>query len=109
MGSNIKNILILMGILIFIFLSACTKKTLDDGESDMPKYSIEEVLKKHSVRLMAIPRVVGVGQGLCDGKDCIKVFVEAKSQELERRISTEIDGYTVDLVESGEIKPLKKN
>ena len=83
-GSNIKNILILMGILIFIFLSACTKKTLDDGESDMPKYSIEEVLKKHSVRLMAIPRVVG-------------------------RISTEIDGYTVDLVESGEIKPLKKN
>ena len=75
----------------------------------MPAKTIEEVLKQHTDSLMAIPGVVGVGQGLCDGMDCIKVFVSAKTMSLEEKIPDEIDGYAVELVVSGEIKPQQRN
>ena len=55
--------------------------------------------------MMAIEGVVGVGQGLCDGKDCIKVFVIAKTPELEEKIPDEIEGYVVEIEVSGEITP----
>ena len=102
---SIKRSLFLCSLLIFVFLLACTNKALDSGENRMQTKTIEEVLKEHTDALMAIEGVVGVGQGLCDGKDCIKVFVIAKSPELEEEIPDEIDGYAVDIVVSGEITP----
>ena len=109
MGFVNKKFLVLWGLLLFTFLSACTNKALDDRENNMPTKKIEEVLKQHTDGLMAIPGVVGVGQGLCDGKDCLKVFVVKITPELEQRIPKEIEGYSVEIVESGEIKPLEKN
>jgi hypothetical protein len=62
---------------------------------------IEDILKQNTNLLMSIPGVVGTGQGLCDGKPCIKVFVIKKTAELSNKIPREIEGYKVKIEETG--------
>ena len=64
--------------------------------------SIEAALATHNPRLLSIDGVVGVGQGLSKGKPCIKVLVRERSAELERHIGKTIEGYTVEIVPTGE-------
>ncbi len=73
----------------------------------MQQKSIEEALREHTDGLMSLPGVVGTGQGLCDGQPCIKVFIVKKTPELLRQIPAEIEGYTVAVEETGEIKALE--
>ena len=70
----------------------------------MPTKMIEAVLKEHSGALMSLPGVVGTGEGRCAGQPCIKVFVVKKTPELTHRIPTEIEGYTVQVDETGAIR-----
>jgi hypothetical protein len=65
---------------------------------------IEEVLRQNTVALMSIPGVTGTGQGLCDGKPCIKVFVIKKRAELAKKIPGEIEGYQVKIEETGTVR-----
>ena len=66
--------------------------------------SIEEALKKHTQELMAIPGVVGTGQGLCDGAPCIKVLVIERTPEIEKRIPDTLEGYRVEVDVTGRIR-----
>ena len=50
--------------------------------------------------------VVGTGEGRCEGKPCIKVFVIKKTSDLDEKIPKNLDGYAVIIEEIGEIKPL---
>ncbi len=77
-------------------------------EKEMSVKTIEEVLKEHTEELMSIPGVVGIGQGLCNNKPCIKVFVIEKTPELEQEIPSSLEGYPVMIVETGEIRALPK-
>lgn len=61
-------------------------------------------LRKLTPLLMALPEVVGVGEGRCGGKPCIKVFVTEKSRDLSTRIHEIVGDEPVDIVESGEIR-----
>ncbi len=72
----------------------------------MPDKTIEAVLETHSPRLMSLPGVVGVGEGRCAGVPCIKVLVLEKTPELVERIGVRIEGYAVEITESGEIRAL---
>ena len=72
----------------------------------MQKKSIKAVLREHTDRLMALPGVVGTAQGLCDGKPCIKVFVVKKAPELLDQIPNVLEGYTVEVQETGVIQAL---
>ena len=72
----------------------------------MQQKKIETVLKEHTDSLMAVPGVVGTGIGECAGKPCIKVFVEKKTPDLLKQIPSAIDGYTVAVQETGEIRAL---
>jgi hypothetical protein len=74
----------------------------------MPEMTIEAALKKHTEALMSLPGVVGTAQGLCEGRDCIKVFVRQRTPELEQRIPAVLEGYQVSIEESGEIRTLPK-
>jgi len=65
---------------------------------------IVEVLKDHARDLMSIPGVLGAGQGLCEGKPCIKVFVIKKTPELVQKNPDTLDGYPVVIEETGEVK-----
>lgn len=74
--------------------------------SAVPAQSIEDVLAAHTDSLMAVEGVTGVGQGLCEERACIRVYVLARTPEVEQRLPAEIDGYPVELVETGQIRPL---
>jgi len=50
----------------------------------MPAKTIEETLKAHTEALMAIPGVVGVGQGLLGNTPRIKVFAVEKTSALQQ-------------------------
>ncbi len=72
----------------------------------MQQKKIETVLKEYTDSLMALPGVVGTAIGECAGKPCIKVYVEKKTPELLKQIPSAIDGYTVAVQETGEIRAL---
>ncbi len=73
----------------------------------MQSRTIETVLKEHTRELLSLPGVVGTAQGLCDGKPCVKVYVNAKTPELQRNIPAELEGYPVAVEETGELRPLE--
>ena len=66
---------------------------------------LEEVLRIHTDRLLAMPGVVGVGEGRCDSQPCIKVFVARKTPDLLKAIPPSLDGYPVAVEETGELRP----
>ena len=68
--------------------------------------SLDEVPKKHTDSLMALPGVVVTGQGLCQGKPCIKVLVVKKTPDLLVQIPSDLEGYTVEVQETGVIRAL---
>jgi len=104
----------LISIVIIIFSISVVRfayKTVEGEESEdkMPEQTIEEVLKEHTNKLMSIPGVVGTAEGLCDDQPCIKVFVIKKTPELEQKIPPVLDGYTVEVEETGEFHALPEN
>lgn len=102
---------VLIIIVVATTTESCVNKTLDDTqeENTMPTKTIEQALREHTDSLMAIPGVIGVGQGLCDNQDCIKVLVIKLTPALKQQIPKVLDGYRVDVEVTGEIKPLEKN
>jgi len=69
--------------------------------------SIETVQEAHTPALMAIEGVVGTYVGVTDGgAPCIRVMVVRKTAALAARIPKQLEGYPVELIESGEIRPL---
>jgi hypothetical protein len=68
--------------------------------------TVKDVLERHSRDIMSIPGVVGTAEGKCGGKPCIKVYVEKKTPELASRIPARIEGYPVEIEETGKLKAL---
>ena len=106
---TIKMTLISIGLILFaIGIGSCVNKAVENGQGEdtMPSKTIEEVLKEHTDELMSIPGVVGTAEGLCDGNPCIKVFVIEITPELEQKIPEELEGYPVEVEETGEFEAL---
>lgn len=72
----------------------------------MPRRNIKEVLKKHTAELMEVPGVAGVAEGESQGNPCIRVFVLDRNSEFLRRIPRTLEGYPVQVEESGEFRAL---
>jgi hypothetical protein len=74
----------------------------------MPKRDINVVLRAHDKELMAIPGVVGVYVGLlADQKTpCLKIMAVKKTRELERALPKSLEGYKVEVEETGAIRPM---
>ena len=66
---------------------------------------LEEVLRAHTDRLLAMPGVVGVGEGRCNDQPCIKVFVARRTPDLLKAVPASLDGYPVAVEETGELRP----
>jgi len=71
----------------------------------MNRPPIDQVLQVHTGTLMAVPGVIGTGEGEHQGTPCILVFVRRRTAELERAIPSSLDGYPVRLKETGEVRP----
>lgn len=101
-------------IVVFLLLGAFTftgsgMQESKKGENTMgPKETVSEVLQRNTSKLMAIPGVVGTGEGKHHGKPCVIVFVEKKSLALIRKIPKTLEDYSVVIREVGKVKPLKR-
>ena len=70
----------------------------------MNNKSIKTVLEENTDFLMSIKGVVGVAQGICEGKDCIKVYVTKKTDEMLEVLPKSLQGYMIEIVETDVIK-----
>ena len=102
----------ILGLLFFLWFAAtmvsCSREQAEIGQEDpsMPNKRLEEILQEYTDSLMTMSGVVGTAQGLCDGEPCIRVFVIKKSDELMGQIPPMIEGYPVDVQETGEFRKL---
>jgi hypothetical protein len=76
------------------------------GEGRVEVKPIESVLEEHTEELMSLPGVVGTAEGSCGGRPCIKVFVTKRTPELDKKIPALLDGYPVEVDETGGIKAM---
>lgn len=67
----------------------------------MPTKAIEEVLRQRTPGWMSIPGVVGTGIGECEGKPCIRIMVARKTRALLKQLPAEMEGFLVDVQETG--------
>ena len=108
----IKITFLYFGLVILFFLSispaAENVDILLTGKS-MAAKPIGEVLRESTKAIMSVPGVVGMGQGLCGGKPCIKVFVIKKTPDLDQRIPETLGGHPVVVEETGKVKALQRN
>ena len=102
----------ILRLLLFLWFAAtmvsCSREQAEIGQEDpsMPNKSLEEILQEYTDSLMTMSGVMGTAQGLCDGEPCIRVFVIKKSDELMGQIPPMIEGYPVDVQETGEFRKL---
>lgn len=75
------------------------------GQEAMSQRSIEEVLRDRTPEWMSVPGVVGTGIGKCDDQPCIRVMVAKKTPEILDKIPSKVEGYVVDIVETGVFRP----
>ena len=111
---NTPRLTIKIITLSILMILVCNNNAADANEGNkkrgdgtqVPKKTIEQVLKEHTDDLMSLPGVVGTGQGLCNDQPCIKVFVSRKTEKLEQRIPKNLEGYPVVIQETGRFKAL---
>lgn len=81
--------------------------TLETNSKD--QLDILAVKGKYEGELMAVPGVVGVGIGDCNGNECIVVLVQERTAQIDRQIPGTLDGYPVYIEVSGPIKALPQS
>jgi hypothetical protein len=67
---------------------------------------IVTVKEGNEAGLMAIPGVVGVGIGECNGHVCIIVMVEERTPQIDRDVPDTLDGFPVYIEVTGPIVAL---
>ncbi len=102
---TISSILIIISTCIVI-LSLSYSIISGSENNKMPSKSIEEVLEEHTKGLMSIEGVTGTAEGLCNGQPCIMVYVVKKTEQLIRQIPSSLEGYPVEIEETGVFKAL---
>ncbi len=85
--------------------SAIERRTWGE-EAAVPEQPIAEVLAAHTDRLLALPGVIGTAEAECDGAPCIAVLVARRTPALLRQIPAMLEGYRVDVRETGVIEAL---
>jgi len=77
----------------------------------MPQRDIDAVLRAHDRELMTIPGVVGVYVGhLADKKTpCLRVMAVKKTKSLEQATPKSLEGYPVEIEETGVIRPMQRH
>ncbi len=68
--------------------------------------SIEQVQRENEKKWMALPGVIGVGIGECEGSPCLKILVSEKSPD---GFPKRVEGYRVEVIISGSVRALDSN
>jgi hypothetical protein len=65
--------------------------------------SPDQIRREHEAAWMALPGVIGVGQGEDSGRPCILIFVSAP-HEAHEGLPSEVEGCPVRIVTTGEVR-----
>ena len=90
--------------MLLTVLTSCTGH--EAGEKGPVLRPIDEVLAAHTAAWMAFPGVSGTGQGEKDGRPVVVIYVVRSTPELVERLPRSIEGYTVEVRETGVIRAL---
>lgn len=84
---------------------SCTRSQSPPPNSQQAtKLKIEDVQRRHEQQLMAIPGVTAIGIGEENGQPVIKVFVKQRTEELNKQLPQQLEGFKVKVEVSGEIR-----
>lgn len=99
---------ILIIYLMAVILSCQTRQNNETvNKLEKPLRDINIVMKEHTEELMALPGVVGIYIGKTrDDQFCIRIMVEKKTKQLQKKIPKIIEGHPVEIDETGVIRPL---
>lgn len=91
----------------FLLAAGCPRDPAPtpNEEDRVARPTIQEVQERHTGAWMALPGVVGTGIGACDGEPCIKVFAARMTEEIEREIPDDVEGYPVRVEVTGPFRP----
>jgi len=79
-----------------------------EARQAMPQARLDEVLARHTHALLAIPGVIGTGEGEEDGRPVFLVLVDRATPELRARLPASLEGYPVVIRETGKVKALDR-
>ncbi len=68
--------------------------------------TIEQVQEEHTDEWMAIPGVEGTAIGLFEGKPCIKILTSSRTDQIQAKIPSKVEGYSVIIEETGAFRAL---
>jgi hypothetical protein len=102
--SGLRRLLTLGAVAGVIACGASETREQAQDREEMAPRPIEEVLADHTDGWMELRGVVGTSIGECDGAPCIRVMVVKKTDELAAKIPAKVEGYSVDVVETGRIE-----
>jgi hypothetical protein len=91
--------LALVAVTAAMTASACAP----EREAGTVQPTIEEVLARHTPALVRLEGVEGTGQALCEGRPCIRVYIERAS--VAASLPAELEGFPVDPVVTGPFTP----
>jgi hypothetical protein len=97
----------LAAILVAALAAGCGGAASPRREPVEASRPVAEIIAEKAPEWMALPGVVGVYESVDDeGRPCLKVMVEAVTDELRRKIPATVEGYAVLLRPTGPIGPL---
>ena len=94
---------ILAALVLLLALAAACAPPPARRTRSVKKGTITEVLAARTGELMAIPGVIGTGEGSENGERVFVVFVNHRTPELDAKLPREIDGYAVVVREAGDV------
>lgn len=72
----------------------------------MAQPTITDLIAEHAARLLNIKGVVGIAEGLLNGKPCVQLHLSIDDASVRAKLPTELDGYPVDIIVTGEAELL---
>jgi hypothetical protein len=73
-------------------------------EESVNQKSIAIAIEVHGPELMELEHVVGIGESLCNGQPCIRVYLAQADHDTLNKIPVEMNGITVIKEISGPIQ-----
>lgn len=93
--------------LFFLFLSGCDSTSNISKKDTSPTKSpvtVSDILEKYTSIWMQMEGVVGTGEGLDQGKPCVKVFVSSETEAIKNKIPASLENIPIIIEVVGDIK-----
>lgn len=95
---------------LFFLLAGCktpSVKMYSPGREAWPLKDINQALDSNRAFFMGLKGVTGVYIGAKEnGAPCIRVMVEKRDTDLEKKIPSTLEGFSVEIEETGRIEPM---